>query len=276
MAVVTQVGNIDGKRIPLPEAFIRVDPDKPDEESLKTKALREVAKNLGDCEVVLLDAGFKIRNCQESSLERWILRLAKNATARRNTPAPYKGHGPRPQYGEKVRPLPRTFDGNEIPATPPDQVETFTDDDGCTIKVSLWFNLVRPDVKADPDNETFTIALIHDPNYDNPLLVAFSLDLSAKAVHSIYKDRWPVEQIPLAAKHMVGANPQFVSADESCQRLPELAMLAGNVLTYLAATLPAIPTGFWDREPKRTPGRLRRALEGVPFSESYPMADQIR
>jgi hypothetical protein len=163
-----------------------------------------------------------------------------------------------PQYGEKIRPLPRTFDGNEISAIPLGQVETFTDEDGCTIKVELWFNLVRPDVKAGPENETFTIALIHDPNYDDPLLVAFSLDLSVEAVHSMYKDRWPVEQIPLAAKHMVGDDRQFVSAAESCQRLP------------------AIPTGFWDRELKRTPGRLRRALEGVPFSESYPIPHQIR
>jgi hypothetical protein len=27
--------------------------------------------------------------------------------------------------------------------------------------------------------------------------------------------------------------------------------MIGNILTYLAATLPPIPTGFWDRHPKK-------------------------
>ena len=49
-----------------------------------------------------------------------------------------------------------------------------------------------------------------------------------------------IEQLPLAAKQMIGAHRQFVSASESCQRLPELALLAGSILTYLAATLAAI------------------------------------
>jgi len=39
------------------------------------------------------------------------------------------------------------------------------------------------------------------------------------------------------------------------QRLPELALMAGSILSFLAATAPATPTGFWDRKPKRTPGR---------------------
>jgi hypothetical protein len=50
--------------------------------------------------------------------------------------------------------------------------------------------------------------------------------------------------LPLISKHMVGAQRQFVSAEESCYRLPELSLLAGSILTFLAATLPPIPTGF--------------------------------
>lgn len=53
---------------------------------------------------------------------------------------------------------------------------------------------------------------------------------------------------------MLGLHRQFVFAPVSCQRLPELALLAGNILTYLAATLPPIPTGFWDRHPKKRLG----------------------
>ena len=92
----------------------------------------------------------------------------------------------------------------------------------------------------------------------------------------MYQDRWPVEQIPLSAKQMVGAHRQFVHADESIQRLPELALLAGSILSFLAATVPAAPTGFWDRQPKRTPGRFRRLLSGKPFPQSYRLPGQIR
>jgi hypothetical protein len=68
--------------------------------------------------------------------------------------------------------------------------------------------------------------------------------LKAATVKAMYQDRWPVEQIPLSAKQMVGAHRQFVHADESIQRLPELALLAGSILSYLAATAPLAPTGF--------------------------------
>jgi hypothetical protein len=70
-------------------------------------------------------------------------------------------------------------------------------------------------------------------------------------IFRLYLDRWPVEQIPLVAKQMLGLHRQFVFAPESCCRLPELAFLLGNILTYLATVLPPLPTGFWDRCPKK-------------------------
>ncbi len=48
------------------------------------------------------------------------------------------------------------------------------------------------------------------------------------------------------------------------------------MVTYLAATLPAMPTGFWDRQPKPTPGRLRRVLARTPFPKSFPLPERIR
>ncbi|MBV7336964.1 hypothetical protein KFU94_53805 [Chloroflexi bacterium TSY] len=68
---------------------------------------------------------------------------------------------------------------------------------------------------------------------------------------------------------MIGLHRQFVHADEACFRLPELGLLAGNLLSHLAASLPPIPTGYWDREPQATPGRLR-AFSRVLFSNSRP------
>ena len=75
---------------------------------------------------------------------------------------------------------------------------------------------------------------------------------------------------------MVGAHRQFVFAAETRQRLPELALLAGSILTGLAALHPTMPTGFWDRNPQPTSGRFRRALAGLPFPKSYPLPVQIR
>ena len=75
---------------------------------------------------------------------------------------------------------------------------------------------------------------------------------------------------------MLGGARQFVFAPESCQRLPELNLLSGAIVTYLAATLPAVPTGFWDRHPKPTSGRLRRLLARVHFPKSYPFPGRLR
>jgi len=63
-----------------------------------------------------------------------------------------------------------------------------------------------------------------------------------------------------------------VFGGESRHRLPELALLAGNVLAYVAATAAAIATGFWDRCCRPTCGRLRRVLLRVDFSE-IPMPE---
>jgi hypothetical protein len=60
--------------------------------------------------------------------------------------------------------------------------------------------------------------------------------------------------MPLVAKQLIGAERQWVWAREARQRLPELALWAGNILSYIAATAPAIASGYWDRIPHRTAG----------------------
>jgi len=75
---------------------------------------------------------------------------------------------------------------------------------------------------------------------------------------------------------MIGAARQFVHEPETCQRLPELALLAGSVLSYAAATGVAVPVGFWDRHPQPTPGRLRRLLARCRFPQEFPWPEHIR
>ena len=275
LSLIGTIGSSNGQRSALPEAFVRVDPTDPRESTLQAQALNQAAETLAQDEIGVFDAGFKIAELQAANIERFVLRLAKNFVARRNELPPGQGRGRPPEYGLAVRPLARRYRGREIPATPPDHSVCWIKDDR-PLYAQIWTNLVLSDVKPSPDAQAFTVFALYDPLYTTPLLVAVSLPLQAASVHAIYRDRWPIEQLPLAAKQMIGAHRQFVSAPESCQRLPELALLAGSILTYVAATHPAIPTGFWDRNPKPTPGRLRRALAALPFPKTYPLPARFR
>jgi hypothetical protein len=254
---------------------MRVSPHDPRESSLQEALLRQTGRDLAADEVAVLDAGFRLSHIHAAGLQNHVTRLPSNFTAHRNVPAPYKGRGCYPIYGEKIRPLPRTYAGRTIAGSPPDDTEQWTDNEH-TVQADIWRDLVLPGVVPDPQADTFTVYVIHDPRFAKPWVLATDLPLSAKSVHGIYTHRWSVEQIPLSAKHMVGAHRQFVFAPESVQRLPELALLMGSVLSFLAATAPPQPTGFWDRNPQPTPGRFRRTLQGQPFPESYPLPARIR
>jgi hypothetical protein len=273
--IVGMVGQIGHQRLACPLAFERVHPKDPSEGRLWQILLRWVRRHLAAQDVAIMDAGVKLTDVHAAGLENYLLRLATNFTACRNQPVPYRGKGRRPVYGEKIRPLERSYNGKTIAASSPDRIETWTEN-GVAMRAEVWENLILPGVIPDPQVKTFRVYAIYDPAYAAPWLLATPLTLKAATVKAMYQDRWPVEQIPLAAKQMVGAHRQFVHADESIQRLPELALLAGSILSYLAATAPLVPTGFWDRQPKRTPGRFRRMLMGKPFPQSYPLPGQIR
>jgi hypothetical protein len=273
--VVVRIGQVGRQRVPLLKSLVRTDPQNPSEADLISRLLRQVGQDLAPAEVALFDAGFKVAALQAAQIKRAVVRLAANVTARRNYPAPYKGRGRRPVYGPIIRPLARTYKGRTIPASPADFSQTF-EYEGRTIKVNGWYDLILPGVVPGPDNDTFDIYLFEDPLYQTPLLLATTLRLRPATSLALYQDRWPVEQVPLAAKHMIGAHRQFVFAVQSCQRWPELALIVGSILTYLAAALPPIPTGFWDKQPKATPGRLRRLLARIDFPEDYPFEPQLR
>jgi hypothetical protein len=273
--VIGEVGQIGGQRLARPLAFERVHPNDPSESRLWQELLRWARRHLAAEDVAVMDAGVKLADVQAAGLERYLLRLATNFTARRNQPLPYGGTGRKPVYGERIRPLERSYKDKTIAASAPDRVETWTEN-GIDMRAEIWEDLILPGVIPDPKAKTFRVYAIYDPADTTPWLLATPLKLKAATAKALYQDRWPVEQIPLAAKQMVGAHRQFVHAEESIQRLPELSLLAGSILSYLAATAPLAPTGFWDRQPKRTPGRFRRMLMGKSFPQSYPLPRQLR
>jgi hypothetical protein len=274
LGIVGEVGELNGQRLALPRAFERAHPKDSRETRLWKTLLQQVQRELAEDEVVVVDAGVKIHDLLEAGIQRYVIRLATNFTARHNGLPEYK-RGRKPTYGKLVRPLPRQFKGQTLLATPPDECTTYQVD-GRTIRVEIWRSLVLNKTIPHPDNQTFDVYAIHDPLFKQPWLLATALPLQPASVHAIYTDRWPVEQLPLSAKQMVGAHRQFVHQPDAIHRLPELALLAGSILSFLAAALPPVSTGFWDKHPKPTPGRLRRALAGQPFPKDCPLPCQFR
>ena len=273
VGLIARVGAIGTQRLALPLAFVRADPTNPSPSAHARLLVDEAVRQCQSDDVLVLDAGFGLALLHAAGAARYVVRLAKNVTFRRATPRADGGRGRPPTRGASVRPLPRTYRGQVVPATPPDRVETWCEDT-LLLRAEVWTDLLRAD--ANTDGPAVTVLAIHDPRDHAPLLLATPLALPARSVRDCDVDRWPIEQLPLAAKQMVGAARQFVHAPETCQRLPELALLAGTILSYTAATAPAIPTGFWDRRPQPTPGRLRRRLARTPFPHDFPLPTRIR
>ncbi|MBV7327806.1 hypothetical protein KFU94_06010 [Chloroflexi bacterium TSY] len=139
----------------------------------------------------------------------------------------------------------RSYKGKRLEATTPDSSGRFLYS-GRLICYQAWHNLVPRTTKVDTANRTYSIYVIQDPAY-NTFGLATVMTLQPETIYLVYLERWPVEHPPLASKQMIGLHRQFVHADEACFRLPELGLLAGNLLSHLAASLPPIPTGYWDR-----------------------------
>jgi hypothetical protein len=264
LAVVAAVGSVGAVRLPLLRLLLRADPDKGSEAELQRRAVTQAGAALHPDEVLVVDAGFGVADLLTSHVPRFVARVARNFTARRNCLPPYKGRGRCPIYGERVRPLPRKRQGKIIAATPPDAT-TQWEAAGRRVRAQVWNNLVLASAK--PGGTALRCVVLHDPRYHDPWVIVTNLSVSAYTLWRLYRDRWPVEQAPLAAKQMLGAHRAFVFGGESRYRLPELALLAGNILTYVAATTAAVATGFWDRHGRPTCGRLRRVLVQVHFSE---------
>jgi hypothetical protein len=275
-ALIVQVGHCGGQRLPLLKQLICAERDTVSESQLKATALKTAGQGLAAHEVVVHDAGASIADMQTAKVPRYVVRLDRNCTARRNQLPPDAGGQGRPaEYGCLVRPLARTYKAHHLPATPPDVTVQFTYA-GRLIEAQGWHDLVRRDQKVAADNALFTIWVYHDPLYQEPLVLGTNLTAQAATIFQLYLDRWPVEEVPLVCKQLLGLQRHFVFAALARLRLPELGLIAANILAHLAAILPALPTGFWDRQPRRTPGRLRRVLSQAGFPKEYPLDGRIR
>ncbi|MCL5995833.1 MAG: hypothetical protein M1546_07225 [Chloroflexi bacterium] len=287
LGIVGDVGRIGTQRFTLPCALVRAEVDPPSEALLEEALVRMAVKQMAADEALTADRGFKPVTFVKAGCTRVVLRRPKNFTARRRTPPPYGGHGRKPSRPAVVRPLPRTYRGKTIAATLPDRIETWVEpESNQAVTAQVWLDVVLPDQPKRWDAPTrrlvkdtpWMIVVIFHPRFAQPMLLIVTMTVAWSAQHAqaFYLDRWGIEHPPLVAKQLLGAHRQFVFADQARQRLPELSVLAGSVLSYIAASQDAIPTGFWDRAPKSTPGRLRRLLTQLHFPADFPLPERLR
>ena len=125
-ALVVQVGHSGEQRLPLLKQLICAEQDMVSESQFKATVLRTASQSLQAAEVVVHDAGASIADMQTAQVARYVVRLDRNCTARRNQLPPRPGGKGRPaEYGALVRPLARSYKGHYLPATPPDVTTQF-------------------------------------------------------------------------------------------------------------------------------------------------------
>jgi len=273
VGIIGAVGSVGLQRFALPRAIVCPEAGDLSEKALKKRTITRAKEGLQLGEAAVFDAGFSAEELLGGQIGDFVVRGASNFTARRNFLPLYKGVGAHPKYGEIVRPLARTYKDNEIAATPCDATERWKVGKR-TVKAYIWKDLV-PEGSM-PGGRSLCCVVIVDGKYKHPLVLVSTLCVTAYALWCLYYDRWPIEQIPLCAKQMLGAVRSFVFSNESRVRLPVISLLAGSVLSYVAASSPAVATGFWDRCVRPTCGRLRRVLSGLHFRDLPEPAGQIR
>jgi DDE family transposase len=264
LAIVAPVGSIGAKRVALPRLVVRAEPATPSEAALKQAALKQAHQGLAADEALVVDAGFALADLLGLAGARFVLRLPKNFTARNKRVPTRSGPGRPREYGIIVRPLARRYRGKRLSASPPDGVARWKEGKK-SVRAHLYEHLVLK--AARPGSAGFRCVVIYHPDYKQPLVLATNLMVSAYALYRLYRDRWPIETVAQAAKQVLGAERAFVFSPESRMRLPELAIVAGSLLSYVAATCQPVATGFWDRAARPTCGRLRRMLSRVDFAE---------
>ena len=108
VGLVARVGRVGTQRLGLPLALVRADITDPSTAAHERALLQAAVRASADQDVLVLDAGFEIRQLQAAGATRYVVRAAKNVTGRRAVPPAYPGRG-RPRWrGELIRPLART------------------------------------------------------------------------------------------------------------------------------------------------------------------------
>lgn len=143
LAVVAAVGAVGTVRLPLVRLVLRADPHDSSAAAWQRQALMQAGAAVAPDEVRVVDAGFGVADLLTAGVPRWVARVARNFTARGNVLPADQGRGRHPAYGEMVRPLPRTYTGKTIAATPSAATAQWGAA-GRRVRADLWTNLGLP------------------------------------------------------------------------------------------------------------------------------------
>lgn len=152
VGLVARMGEVGGQRLGLPLALVPAEDARP---TAHARVLVRVA--VAQCaadDVLVCDAGFPLAVLQEEGAERFVGRLATNATFRRATPPAYRGRGRPPTRGVLVRPLSRAYRGRTLAATLPDAEVSWEEEARVPVRAAVWPDLVLP--TAGPGAPTLT------------------------------------------------------------------------------------------------------------------------
>ena len=282
-------GRVGEQRVAILELLVRGDTSQNAPSAEMEKVYKQVGKKLTETDLALFDAGFSLVDAVRHGVNNCVVRLAKNCTFGKTAgkiPPRTSKKGPTPSrhQAEVVRPLARKHGDNLLPASQPTQTHTLVAEDSVEIKVEVWspvYFLERHLDRVEDEKRKrklrhtpLQVVAIHHPDFEDPLLLGTPvLELTAASMQAIYPERWPIEGVPQTGKYILsgGGGRHYVHHPTALTRLPALTMIFGSLLKYLAATLPPIRTGFWDRAAKPTYGHLMKHLKKV----GLPLSNQL-
>src|ERR687887_1620776 len=150
LGIAARVGTVGTQRLAVPCLLVRGEATDTSEADLQFRLLQRANEQLAVDEALVCDRGFPLRQLYEAGVQRYGVRAPVNVTARRATLPAYQGKGRKPTRGALVRPLPRTYKGRTIAATPPDRHETWQLRLGPTslsLHAAFWDDLVCTDAQ---------------------------------------------------------------------------------------------------------------------------------
>ena len=112
-AVVAAVGSVGKVRLPLVRLILRADPGDRSEAALQRRAFTQAGAALQPDEVLVVDAGFGVAALLTGGVPRFVARVARNFTARRNVLPAYQRPGASPSLwgaGPPLAPHPQRQD----------------------------------------------------------------------------------------------------------------------------------------------------------------------
>jgi len=278
--VVATQGVVRGQRVAIPRGISFPDTNKNDVIEQKKHIYEEIVRCTTNKDIVVCDAGFSLADAISVGVINPVIRLATNKTfgatqgkipERRSN----RGKAPTKHKAEIVRPLARKHKDHLIEATPPSYTTEFTNNDECIIKIEVWENVYFLESHLDNLNEEckeklrsipLVVIAVYHPDYENPILLGTPMqEITPENLYRTYTNRWPIEGIPQVGKRILsgGGGRHFTHCRNSNFRIPVFSMLVGVILKVMAAHSPPVSTGFWDKKPKPTFGRLLKQLKKV-------------